>query len=180
MKNVKYVAGAFVAGGLAAGAIASANDGGIVGRTGGKEAASRPATVPKLPLRPLATVSGSEEGTSLSLMQLRRTGPKVVTATLRVSSTRDEYFGWTPDLAGEDGEWGTAEGLRLVDEVNGREHLPLQTPDGECLCSDAIENIPKGEDIGVYAKFAAPPAGVDRASLHVPGFQSIDDIPLVP
>ena len=171
MNTIKYVAGAFAAGALAVGAVASA-DGGVVG--------GDTKTVPTLPSRPVATVSGSEEGTSLSLLQLRRSGPKVVTATLRIASTRDEVPGWNPDLEGDEGDWGTAEGLRLIDEVNGREHFPLQTPDGECLCSTGIEALRKGEHIGIYAKFPAPPKGVERASLHVPGFQSIDEIPLSP
>lgn len=179
MSSIKYVAGAFAAGALAAGAVASA-DHGVVPDPAGDQATRGTTTVPALPRRPLATVSGSEEGTRLSLLQLRRTGPKVVTATLRIASTRDEYFAWSPSLEGDEGEWDTAEGLRLVDEVNGREHSPLRTPDGECLCSNDIGAIPEGEQIGVYAKFPAPPKGVDRASLHVPGFQSIDDVPLAP
>ena len=124
------------------------------------------------------TVEGSEPQTRATLLELRRTGPKVVTARLKLSLDRFAPGAWTPDLSGDDGSWYSAEGLRLVDEVNGRELFPLTDSEGECLCSADIDEVAPGQSTFVSAKFPAPPATVGSVSLHVPGFQSFDGIPL--
>jgi hypothetical protein len=98
----------------------------------------------------------------------------VVTATLRLTLDRGAPLVWTPHLEGPEGETGTAGGLRLVDEVNGREHVPLRDGEGRCLCSTGIDTPRSpGESVVVSAKFPAPPADVGHASLQVPGFASI-------
>ena len=132
-----------------------------------------------LPGKPLATVDGSEQHTHLELLRLRRTGPKVVTATLRASLDRKAESSWWPEFQGPDGEAGTAAGLVLVDEINGREHFPLHDPDGNCLCSrDLGDSLYAGDTAVFSAKFPAPPADVPYASLQTPGFPSFDRVPL--
>ena len=129
------------------------------------------------PAPPIVTIAGSLPHTQLSLLELRRTGPRFVTARVRIGLTRAATSRWTPDLEG-DGTWYTAEGLRLVDEVTGREHRPFEDADGNCLCSTDIEGLEPGESMIVSAKFLAPPKALRIASLHVPGFPSIDGIPV--
>ena len=127
--------------------------------------------------RPIATVRGSASGTSLGLLSLRRSGPKVVTVKLRVSASDDtDTFADRARIdLGEDVLDDTISALRLIDEVNGREHFPLRDADGSCLCS-SFERIRPGDSVDVYAKFPAPPAGVTRVALHVPGFPSFDGV----
>jgi hypothetical protein len=135
-------------------------------------------TAPKRPAGPLATARGTEPHTSAELLELRRSGPKVVTARLRISLDRLARDEWLPELEGDEGTWYTAEGLRLLDEVNGREHFPLIDVDGDCLCSSDIGRIGPGQSTFVSAKFPAPPADVSHVSLHVPGFESFDSVAL--
>jgi hypothetical protein len=127
---------------------------------------------------PLGTVGGSEPETKATLLSLRRTGPKVVTARLQITLDDQAHGTWLPALEGEDGSWYTAEGLRLVDEFNGTELFPLVDDDGSCLCSRDIERLRPGESIVVSAKFPAPLPNVTHASLHVPGFSSFDSVPI--
>jgi hypothetical protein len=130
--------------------------------------------------RPVGPVVGSYPHSRAKLVGLRRTGPKIVTARLSVTLDRMAPDDWLPDLEGPDGTWYTAQGLRLVDEFNGREQHPLKDADGNCLCSTDIDHLEPGDSIGVSAMFPAPPPNVHRASLHVPGFPSFDDVPLQP
>ena len=136
-----------------------------------QRAAARPAP-------PIVTIAGSTPHTQLSLLELRRTGPRFVTARMRISLDRRATSYWTPDLEGDDGTWFTAEGLRLVDEVSGREHRPFGDADGNCVCSTDIEGLDPGESMVISAKFLAPPKALRVASVHVPGFPSIDGIPV--
>lgn len=77
---------------------------------------------------------------------------------------------WFPDDVG---------GMRLVDEVNGKINPPLFDSEDRCVCSP-FDGLRRGSSIDLYAKFAAPPEGVDRVSLHVPGFPSFDDVLVSP
>jgi hypothetical protein len=135
-------------------------------------AASKPAR--QAPEVPFGSVAGSTPGTKLTLLSLRRTGPKVVTARLRVSYYHEDTRYWLPTLDGHP----SAEDMRLVDEVNGREHFVLRNGDGRCLCSGAFTELESGESSVVSAKFPAPPADVTHASLETPGFASFDAVPL--
>lgn len=150
-----------------------AGEGKIVDIADGARATTTPAEAP-----PIATVQGSEPGTTASLLRLQRVG-RVVTVVVRLSQTADGDY--MPHLEGEDGESYTAEGLRLVDEFNGREHFPLRDTEGECLCSRELnEFLEQGDSVEVTAKFAAPPADVERVSLYLPEFASFDAVSLTP
>jgi hypothetical protein len=141
------------------------------------------AAAPHLPAaapRPLGTVKGSQPHTQLTLLRLRRTGPKVVSASFSLSLDRQANSSWLHDLEGPNGTYYTAEGIVLVDEVNGREHFVLKDADGTCLCSTGVERLFPGETVAVSAKFPAPPAGVQHASLVAPGFPSFDRVPIEP
>ena len=141
-------------------------------------AASPDAPLRQTPEHPYGTVDGSWPGTKLTLLSLRRTGPKVVSARLRISfdSTDDDiWIPWQPE--DRDREW-SAEEMRLVDEVNGREHFVLRNADSRCLCSGDFEALERGESSVISAKFPAPPADVDHVSLETPGFPSFDAVPL--
>lgn len=133
-------------------------------------------TLDRDPAKPVATVRGSIRGTSLGLISLRRYGPKVVTAKVRLSTSPDTpTFIDTVQLElGVDAS-SDVRGMRLVDEVNGREHFVLESQDGECLCS-SFDGVGKATTVDLYAKFPAPPADVEFVSLHVPGFPSFDNV----
>jgi hypothetical protein len=104
---------------------------------------------PQVPETPIGTVGGSTPGTKLTLLSLGRTGPKVVTARLEISYDGDPEDGaWVPSV-GDDGL--SAENMRLVDEVNGREHFVLRNADGECLCSGEFEPMWPGESSVISA-----------------------------
>jgi hypothetical protein len=126
---------------------------------------------------PIATVPGTAPGTTLTLLELRRTGPKVVTARLRIAyhGPRDRLF---VPRDGAVGPWWSAADMRLVDETNRREHFVLRNADGECLCTGRLEPLADGRSSVISAKFPAPPPGVRDASLQTPGFASFDAVPL--
>jgi hypothetical protein len=126
---------------------------------------------------PIATVRETAPGTTRTLLELRRTGPKVVTARLRIAyrGPRDRLF---VPRDGAVGPWWSAADMRLVDEVNGREHFVLRNADGECLCTGRFAPLADGRSSVISAKFPASPPGVRDASLQTPGFASFDALPL--
>ena len=130
------------------------------------------------PKQPIAWVKGSERGLRLGLIAARRSGPKVVTVKLRLRAGRDVSTSIVNDqhyleLGGEALSDDVA-GMRLLDEVNGRQLAPLHDGD-ECICSPVTSMAPRSA-IDLYAKFPAPPRGVKRVAVHLPGFPSFDGV----
>jgi hypothetical protein len=130
------------------------------------------------PKQPIAWVNGSEHGMRLGLIAARRSGPKVVTVKLRLSAARDvstSVLTSEHDLElGDDALTDDVAGMRLLDETNGRELSPLHDGD-ECICSPA-DSLPPRSTVDLYAKFPAPPRGVERVAVHLPGFPSFDGV----
>jgi hypothetical protein len=127
---------------------------------------------------PFGTVDGNVPGTKLTLLSLRRTGPRVVSARLRIDFDHGPDTIWIPSRYESDDERLTAEAMRLVDGVNGREHFVLRNADGACLCSGAFDSLEAGDSSTISAKFPAPPAEVTEVSIETPGFPSFDGVPL--
>jgi hypothetical protein len=140
-------------------------------------APSSASTSEPAPDTPVATVDGLEPGTKLTLLSLRRSGPKVVTARLRIDfEGQPNRSAWTP--VADDLGTLSAEDMRLVDEVNGREHFVLRNADDACLCSGQFATVDEGQSSVISAKFPAPPADVTQVSIETPGFPSFDGVPL--
>lgn len=127
------------------------------------------------PTEPVAVVRGSTPGTSLGLISLERSGPAVITAKVRLSAARDAAEPEATIGLNPYHPLNAVDQMRLIDEVNRREHFPLEDANGSCLCS-VFGGLPPGSSIDLYAKFPAPPPDVERVSLHVPTFPSFDGV----
>jgi hypothetical protein len=136
-------------------------------------AADAPRPAGHRPEGPIATVEGETPGMRLTLLAARRTGPKVVSVRLRIDNESEDL--WMPYMI--DGGLSAAD-MRLVDEVNGREHFVLRDADDACLCSGDFVELPGGASSVISAKFPAPPADVRQVSVETPGFASFDGVPL--
>jgi hypothetical protein len=78
--------------------------------------------------QPIASVHGANDRQRLDLLDLRRTG-RTVTARIAITDLApDAVLGTVPELSAPNGEEDTADGLRLIDEENLREHAPLGAP----------------------------------------------------
>lgn len=173
--------------GLAAAMLAGCGGGDGVGAGEGAPPEPRPeaaprareATVAARSHRVLAQVRG-EEGEALALLDARRTGATVVTVPFRVSVRADAEGGFhVGSLLGEGGtldpDHDTVSGATLVDEDRGRKHFVLRDGRGRPLCSQGVDFwLEPGEQIDLFAKFPAPPAGTKSLAFAVPGFASID------
>src|SRR3954447_12198680 len=80
--------------------------------------------------RPVGPVVGSHPHSRATLIGLRRTGPKVVTARLSVTLDRRAPGDWLPELEGPDGAWYTAQGQMSLDVPGfpSFDDVPLQPP----------------------------------------------------
>ena len=157
-----------VAGGAGAGAF-------FAGRTSAEQA--RPEVL-AAPSKPLASVRGLNPGLTLSLLNARRTGGRIVTVRLRVIASRNAHTDALDNLTGlELGEgWGDyTDAIRLVDEADARAIRPIAEPGGRCACSGDVSSLRPGDAVEVFARFAVGSRSRSFA-LEVPGFPPFDGI----
>ena len=125
----------------------------------------------------IRTVSGSDPTARLSLLDVRRIG-RVVTVKLRLAVVRDPgLLPYYVELAAEGGDEGSADGLRLHDDLGGRTIMPLRDPDGRCSCSRGLDELQEGDAVAVFARFPAPPTA-KVITVDAPGFPPFYDVPL--
>jgi hypothetical protein len=127
---------------------------------------------------PVRTVTGTDPSGRLTILDLRRTGSRVVTAKLRLDIEPDAgILGFLPELHGR-GEEETAEGIRLYDDLTGRSIAPLRDPDGGCSCTRGLIRLHEGDKVELFARFPAPGPAVKTVTLSAPGFPPFYDLPL--
>ena len=172
MHVLRTAAGAAALAMVAAGCGGGSGDEPLEGRV-----AAMTSTVAAAPSKPMATVAGSVEGTSLELLAVRRSG-RVLTAQLVLRTGSGSF---DPELLSEDGERADLSGARLVDDVNVKEYAPLRGEQGGCVCTSPVgdgSRIGWDQEVALSAKFPAPPDGVREVSLTVPTFASFEGIVL--
>jgi hypothetical protein len=74
----------------------------------------------------------------------------------------------------------TADGLYVLDPLNGRRYLPSRTDAGACVCSSGLAASlvrPGGSEV-ITATFGAPPVEVTAVDVVVPGAPPFVGIPV--
>ena len=99
---------------------------------------------------------------------------KGTSRTFRIVESLSDH---NPEL-GDKGK-AAPDGLRLIDPAAKKAYLPATIGDRECVCSPAHNSwTDRYTDVTVSVTFAAPPASRDTIDLLVPGFGTVNDVPL--
>jgi hypothetical protein len=74
----------------------------------------------------------------------------------------------------------TADGVHLLDPVNGTRHPPGRNPDGSCLCSGGLADISvePGRNVVLTVEVAAPPGDVQTVDVAIPGAGVLVGVPV--
>jgi hypothetical protein len=115
-----------------------------------------------------------------------RRGNATSTANIRFrqATSGSEYFRIHKSLNDHNPELGDKEetapdGFRLIDRQTKKAYLPATIGDRECLCSPRVNGFSHYiSDVTVTVTFAAPPASITTIDLVVPGFGTVNDVPL--
>ncbi|HUP64151.1 MAG TPA: hypothetical protein VM557_02570 [Thermoanaerobaculia bacterium] len=88
-------------------------------------------------------------------------------------------FGYTfTDPAHSVPDFSGIGGVHLIDAANREKHTVTRDADSRCVCSRKIDSIPPGGRSLLWAKYPAPPVGVERVSVMIPKFLPIDEVPI--
>ncbi|HEY8525957.1 MAG TPA: hypothetical protein VIL48_13385 [Acidimicrobiales bacterium] len=71
-------------------------------------------------------------------------------------------------------------GAQLVDAEAERAYLTIVDSEGACLCTGRLSQVavPPGETFEMYADFGGVPDDLDRVDVQIPGFPTVDALPI--
>jgi hypothetical protein len=121
---------------------------------------------------------GTEPGISILIQDLKRDESNSV--TLRFQVINDSAKSFHPGC-----KWREASNracdeigaVHLIDNANKKKYLVVRDSAGKCTCS-LMREVKAGARTNLWAKFAAPPANVEKVTVVVPDFQPIDGVPI--
>ena len=129
---------------------------------------------------PAATVIGSTEGelsdVRIDITQFKRDTGGTVTLRFVVVNNSTSLLGLYRFMS--DSSNSSVSGVHLIDPVNKKKYFVVRDADQTCVCSRDVSDIESGKRVNLWAKFAAPPADVQRLTIVVPHFTPIDEVPL--
>lgn len=148
--------------------------------------ASTPASATPTPAAPaapppagIATADGETPGVTATIRELTRSSGGTVSLKLVITNGSDKNVatGYSFVEPGNDvRDFNSIGGVHLIDPVGKKKYFVARDSEGKCVCSQGIKDIPPGASVNVWAKLAAPPAGVQKVSVIVPHFSPMDDV----
>jgi hypothetical protein len=136
-------------------------------------AATRPAAI--------ATADGEAPGVRAEVTELKRTSGGTVSLKFAMINDSDQAVSFGYRFVDKDHEvtdFGGVGGVHLIDPVGKKKYFVARDSENKCVCSQGVADIPKGSRANLWAKFPAPPDGVEKISVVIPHFAPMDDVPL--
>ena len=124
---------------------------------------------------PIATTDGETSGERLQVQVLKlASGALTLKFTIINDSDKDSRVLGSINSADA---W-TADGVYLVDAPGKKKYLVVRDAENHCVCSRGLPTLNAKSSINLWAKFPAPPDGVQKISVVVPHFIPMDDVPI--
>ena len=121
---------------------------------------------------------GTDPGISVVIQDLKRDESNSVTLRFQLVNESGKPFHagckWREASNRACDEIG---GVHLIDNANKKKYLVVRDAAGKCVCA-VVREVKAGARANLWAKFAAPPANVEKITVVVPDFQPIDSVPI--
>lgn len=130
----------------------------------------------------IVTTEGEKADVRIDVTQFKRDAGDTVTLRFTVVNNSTENLAFSSYWLGDHSlaqDYYSIGGIQLIDPINKKKYFVVRDTDKNCLCSNNLrEYLKPGSKINLWAKFPAPPPGVQRLSIVIPHFTPIDDVPL--
>jgi hypothetical protein len=128
----------------------------------------------------IATTDGEAPGMRLEVRELKVVSGGAVMFRYTIVNDSDKEFDLNTALKDNDSspDWHVADGVYLVDVSGKKKYMVVRDSEKHCLCSRDIQNLKPNSSANFWAKFPAPPDGVQKIGVVVPHFVPMDDVPL--
>jgi Cytochrome oxidase complex assembly protein 1 len=128
----------------------------------------------------LGSGDGEQDGTKVVITDLKRGGSTVTLKfTIYNGSNTELNTGGRFKADGYKDNGGRSfSGLHLIDSVSKKKYFVAADSDGNCLCSEHVDDLKSKTKMSLWAKFPAPPDDVRKITVQIPHFIPIEDIPI--
>jgi hypothetical protein len=123
---------------------------------------------------------GEQTGSRAVITDLKRGGSTVTLKfTIYNDSNAELNIGGRFNASGYKENGGRSfSGIHLLDSVSKKKYFVAADSDGNCLCSEGVNDIPPKGQVSLWAKFPAPPDNVQKITVQIPHFIPVDDVPI--
>jgi len=128
----------------------------------------------------LGSGDGEQGGTKAVITDLKRGGSTVTLKfTIYNNSNAPLYIGMRFKSDGYKENGGRSfSGIHLIDAVAKKKYFAVADTDGNCVCSEHVDDINPKAEASLWAKFPAPPDNIQKITVEIPHFVPIDDVPI--
>lgn len=144
-------------------------------------AAPPPATATAPATVGIASADGDTPGITVAVKELKRSSGDTVSLKFVITNGSDKRLGIGYDFGDPDhhiGDYDSVGGITLLDPVGKKKYFVARDSNNKCVCSQGLKDISPGSSTNGWAKFPAPPLGVDKISIVIPHFAPMDDVPI--
>lgn len=132
--------------------------------------------VPAAPV--LASGDGEIPGTRVEIHELKRNSSGTVTLKFTMHNDSPDPLEFSGTVFGDSAlreDYYSIGGVHLLDPVGKKKYLVVRDSANQCLCSNNVATITKSK-VSLWAKFPAPPEGVNTVTVVIPHFPPFDDL----
>jgi hypothetical protein len=141
-------------------------------------APAQPAAAAAAP-KPLATADGEKTGSRIEVQELKRVSGGTVMLRFVMVNDADQTLNVGYDFgSGSTTDIGTVGGVHLIEPVGKKKYLVVRDTNNACDCSRGVRDLAAKSRANLWARFPAPPDGVDKITVVVPKFSPMDDVPI--
>jgi hypothetical protein len=126
----------------------------------------------------LGTGEGEVSGTKIVITELKRAGATLTLKfTIYNNANAELNVGGrfnAPDYKDNGGR--SFSGIHLIDSVAKKKYFVAADSDGNCLCSEHVDDLKPNTQLSLWAKFPAPADNVQKITVQIPHFIPVDDV----
>lgn len=124
------------------------------------------------------SAEGQTPGARIEIKDLKRDEGGTLTLRFQLNNESQKTIGEC-DLRDPGAACAEVNGVHLIDATNKKKYLVVRDANKACVCSKfPYPGLAKGERANLWAKFPAPPDGVQKVTVIVPGFEPIEGVPI--
>jgi hypothetical protein len=128
----------------------------------------------------LGTADGEQAGTEVIVEEFKRGGKTLAlkfTIYNNSNSSLNTGMRFKADGYKENGGRSFS-GITLIDDASKKKYFVVADADGNCVCSEHVDDIEPKTQATLWARFPAPPDDIQKITVVIPHFTPIDDVPI--
>jgi hypothetical protein len=128
----------------------------------------------------IATSDGEKPGSRVEVQELKRVSGGTVMLRFAMINDADQQLNFGYDFGDSNtrDRFANIGGVHLIDAIGKKKYLVVRDSQDQCDCSRNLKDLAPKSRVNLWARFPAPPDGVEKVTVVVPHFSPMDDVSL--